>query len=295
MNSFHRGAFVRIFKAMSAPRLPRSSGLSPEEAAAEAEFATAIEADVEGHLESYESRFGKIINTDSAKLLYPPYADDPELRVKYSRAVYGPAKWLMNELFDRRARSPLVKKILFMAGGTASGKSSCAEPTESALRDADVIVDGTLSNAGLAKKQISEALSRKKVVRVIYIHCDVRTALRRAVRRALEINRTLSLDVFAGSHFHCRRTILELADTFTADPRFRFTAIDNSGDLREIPSHLAANFVTERKIHDLASLIEKVHIWFNEICDEYEEEHGRPIPNHIRSAFLTRGRNVSNT
>ncbi len=74
-----------------------------EEAAAEEMFAAAIEADVDGHLAGYERRFGKIINTDSAKLLFAPYADDPQLRVKFSRAAYGPAKWLMNELFERRA------------------------------------------------------------------------------------------------------------------------------------------------------------------------------------------------
>ncbi|MDF1814044.1 MAG: hypothetical protein P1V20_17705 [Verrucomicrobiales bacterium] len=49
------------------------------------------------------------------------------MRVKYSRATYGPAKWLMNEMFNRRVKSAETEFVIFMAGGTASGKSSCAE------------------------------------------------------------------------------------------------------------------------------------------------------------------------
>ena len=61
--------------------IPRSQSLTKEERKAEDEFASAIETDIDGFLGKYEERFGKIINTDSAKLLFPPYADDPELRV----------------------------------------------------------------------------------------------------------------------------------------------------------------------------------------------------------------------
>lgn len=280
---------------MDGPKIPRSPELSPDESAAEADFASAIEADVDGHLAQYDRRFGKIINTDSAKLLYKPYADDPKLRVKFSRAAYGPAKWLMNELFDRRVRNEEVRIVNFMSGGTASGKSSSAEPVASELAAADVIVDGTLSNQALAAKQVGLALELEKTIQVNYIHCDVRRALKRAVARAQKINRTLSLNVFAGSHFHCRCTMAYLLRTFGSNIDFSLTVIDNNQFPRRLPLTETEAFLEEYQISDLESLERDVDIWFAEVCDEYERENGNLIPPHIRAAFRTRGREVSKT
>ena len=194
--------------------IQRSDGLSEEESAAEEEFASAIESDIDGHLSEYEKRFGKIINTDSAKLLYQPYADDPILRVKFSRATYGPAKWLMNELFERRVRSQEVTQILFMAGGTAAGKSSCAESLGTILRDADLIVDGTMSNQVLSEKQIGTALfNRQRCRRGIYLlrrgHC-----LGAGGFEVAQDQSDPQSDVFAGSHFFCRKTMVHLLQKF---------------------------------------------------------------------------------
>lgn len=276
--------------------IPRTAEFgTADEVAAEEAFASAIEANVDAAITAYEERFGKVINTDSAKLLYAPYADDPELRVQFSRAVYGPAKWLMNELFERRVRDPEVKDVLFLTGGTASGKSSWVQSAGAMWRDADLVVDGTLSNRSLTESQITSVIRSGKRTRVVFVACDVRIALKRAVLRALQIHRTLSLKVFAGSHFHCRRTMDFVLNEFGASPQFRMTVVENSIDLTPIPQTEISRFIKEGQIPKLETLVKNVETWFQEICEEYESDHGSPIPDHVRQAFLTEGRDVSRT
>ena len=201
----------------------------------------------------------------------------------------------MNELFDRRVRSDQTEFVIFMAGGTASGKSSCAEVVGADLEKADIIVDGTLSNADLARSQIRLALELGKAVQVMYVFCEVKTALCRAVKRSLKINRTLSLNVFAGSHFHCRETIETLLQQFSDVPDFAIMVVDNRSKPVLIDQSEVRGFLEKMERHSLEKLGTQVYDWFKEFCENYERETGTPIPPNIRDAFLTKGREVSET
>ncbi len=152
------------------------------------------------------------------------------------------------------------------------------------------MVDGTLSNRELAEQQVRVALESGVAVRVSFVYCDVEIALARAVRRALEISRTLSLDVFAGSHYHCRQTMLHLLATFEPVPKFTLNVIDNSEAPTPIDHPLeVAEFLTSIQIESLEKLRQNVHRWFEQACKDYERDTGNAIPGFIKQGFLAKG------
>lgn len=284
------------FKRKPAFHIPRSEGLLPYEAAAENQFALAIENNLEDHLNTYRRKFGKTVNTDDAKNLYKPYAKNKSGLTRFSRATYAPAKALANELFRRELQSEFVEHVIFMGGGTASGKSSGIRVVESLFDSADLVLDGTLAALPTVRPQVLAAMDRGLVIDIVFIHCPFEIALRRALHRADELGRSLSLDVMAGSHFHSQKSLIALHDEFGGDDQFEAVVIDNSTDsepAQPFAIESGIEYIRELQYSDLDGLRQKASNLFHEACDEFHEEKGYQLPTTIRDTFLREGREVS--
>ena len=274
--------------------ITRNSELEPFEVAAENEFALAIENNLEDYVNSYWRKFGKTINTDEAKKFYKPYAKTKKGLTRYSRAVYAPAKALANELFRRALQSDFVEHVIFMGGGTASGKSSGIGVASQLFDQADLILDGTLASLPIVRRQVTSALKRDLLVDVVYIHCRLEVAIRRAVYRADKLGRSLSLDVMAGTHYHSQKSLIALYDEFGGNPAFGAMVIDNSEDYGSAQPFAIGNGVEYvRQYSDLDDLRRKASILFNKACDEFKQEKGRELPATIYETFLRPGRKVT--
>ena len=206
--------------------------LSAEEQIARARFYWRVLTARDTLLKEYCAKFhdakhrptALVLDTDAAKELCPEYARDAAARIRYSFCVYEPAKIFIRDLYRRTVEQPAVSYVLFFAGGTASGKSTASNAWHGKSR-----VDGTLSRFDEAHGQIRHAFAHGKQVIVTYIFCEIEIALRRAIERAVERGRALSLRRFAETHFHSQQTVLRLHECFGSRDDFHFRIIDKTG------------------------------------------------------------------
>ena len=104
-----------------------------------------VESNPEHFLLEYSKRFGNVLNADNAATLFDEYNVNP---AKYRVAVHPAAQWIRDELFRRTLAEPAVagnNRVVFTAGGNASGKSSTVAAS-GADAGAQIVLDSTFSN-----------------------------------------------------------------------------------------------------------------------------------------------------
>jgi len=116
-----------------------------------------LESSPERFLSRYKERFGNVLNADDAATLFDEYNQNP---AKYRVAVHPAAQWIRDELFRRALAQPAEagrNRVVFTAGGNASGKSSTVAAS-GAEAGAQIVLDSTFGNAGHARRLFNDAL-----------------------------------------------------------------------------------------------------------------------------------------
>jgi len=187
----------------------------------------ALDRQREEFLAEYVRRFGNVLNADNAAELFPEYAASLESRARFRVAVHPAAQWIRDELFDRALANPLVKEIVFTAGGNGAGKTSSAPM-------GDIVYDSTLNNAGHASGSIERCLSAGKQVQVAYIFRPIKDSFRGVLDRAKTEGRVVAIDTIIKTHTEAAKTAALLHDEYQNDPRVFFHFLDNSSEITHI-------------------------------------------------------------
>jgi hypothetical protein len=186
-----------------------------------------LKADPQGFVDRYRERFGDHFNPDNAAELFPEYSASRESRANYRAAVSGPAGWVADHAFQERLAEPDHVGVLFLAGGTGSGKSTVAGPESTKGR---IVFDSTFSTYGPAAQRMQEAVSSGRNVEVRYVYRDPIEAWEAAkVRTNNEgMGRVVPPSVHVNTHQGAARTIAQLAQEFASNPQVRFKYFENS-------------------------------------------------------------------
>jgi len=143
-----------------------------------------------------------IISADEIKKTLPHY--DPA----HSEDVHPASAKLADAMYVEALKERPEKKVILMAGGTASGKS---EYVAAYLETEDVIVfDGTLPTLQGATIKIKKA---QKAGKKVEVHLVLPTYLTVAFIVFLNRERKLAEEHFFRTHAKSRKTVLEIAKT----------------------------------------------------------------------------------
>ncbi len=263
---------------------------SKDERVVRARFERAIRTDYKKLKSAYLRRFGPVINTDSAKELSPEYGTD-DGRVRFSKCVYDPAKQLVDSIYAEEVVEERWATVMFLAGGAASGKTTAVAAWKNSTKNRKgnlnslLTVDGTLSNLTAASQQIELALETGHVVTIFYIYCPVELALFRALNRAVDLGRVLTLERFAQTHFDAQRTVLSLHETHqsNAGVEFAFMSVrENSAENTDLQNILESRYESFEAVLALANEAFK--------NEQYRRKvEGNPLPERIIAAFSPAG------
>ncbi|RYD39643.1 MAG: hypothetical protein EOP85_15600, partial [Verrucomicrobiaceae bacterium] len=121
----------------------------------------------------------RIVNTDDIRPLIPGYEDaNPHIRdVTYHKTA---SDITMRVLRKMAAEPPVTGKVLILAGGGGSGKSSVSRHFS---QDVDFTFDTTLSNKAAAEALISGIRASGRKPSVLYVHRNFATSFEHIIRR----------------------------------------------------------------------------------------------------------------
>lgn len=200
----------------------------------------------------YVSAFGKVVDPDQVKQMFPVFVADPSL----AAAVHEPSSELSKKIFTEMLRRNAGRPVVFTAGGGGSGKSE-AMPIAMAvagLSEPGLTFDSTLSSAKSAIKKIDEALASGAPVEIVYTNRPVDLAFRFAMSRS----RVVPLTVLAHAHVGASNTIRALDEHYRSNPNVVIRVINNLGDLEDMHEGRIADVPkydynqVERNLHDIA-------------------------------------------
>ncbi|RYD49225.1 MAG: hypothetical protein EOP85_02030, partial [Verrucomicrobiaceae bacterium] len=177
----------------------------------------------------------RIVNTDDFRPLIPGYNEaDPLTR---DTAFHPTASAITTRVLERMlAEPPVTGKVLVLAGGGGSGKST-------ALRvfspEADLIFDTTFSYPEYVDELRRKIHTSGRKIEVLYVHRRFPLAFKNIVRRYIDARenhagdspRIVPLSVAASAHIGAQEVALGLKET-------EITIMDNNGslsDLHDIP------------------------------------------------------------
>ena len=210
---------------------------------------------------AYLERYGRSVNTDDARELFPAY------RADRSRAglVQRPATELSERVYARLLDAGRGKggKVIFLAGGSGSGKTTALRRMMPEGPPDNVITfDGTFADRAADLRRIRQALDQGYEVSVIYVHVEdplqaLGNALARAEQMAAELGsgRTIRATELVALHAKARRAFVEVADRDGGRSRASdFTVVDNSGAIDEarpsLEGEAAVDFMRRRQLGD---------------------------------------------
>lgn len=217
------------------PQIEKSAiKLNPEQSRIEAESIKLVQENFPQMAAQYREKFGKTLNVDDARKLFPAYEASHESRLANAAAGHEPASALVKGIYETMMREPDPtgrNTVLFMAGGGGSGKTSTLRYNDAFkpfLDQAQVVVDGTLANPKSAAYRIDRALAADKNVQIVTIYRDPQAAFAHALERAQSTGRPVPLEAFAAAHEGYPKTIKLLQERYKGDPRVDFHFIDNN-------------------------------------------------------------------
>ena len=189
-----------------------------------------FDAAVEEYSAIKETKKGRLLDTDLARLLSPEYRADRNRAPE----VHEAASAFTQRLFEKRMQEMRERPgglVLFMAGGGGSGKSSAETLLDDVFNRANTIVDGTLSGYEKAMRNIQLALDSGQAVMIAYVYREPVDSLVGGVfKRAMDPTngRTVVLDALVKGHAGSNETVLKLQKDFADNPLFDVVAVDNS-------------------------------------------------------------------
>lgn len=203
--------------------LVRDTSLSPEHGAIEKAAYEQIASNPTKIVQDYFERFGKTIDPDNVKEMFPAYANDKSL----AAAVHEPSSYLSKLIFTQALKENKGKPVLFTAGGGGSGKSEAGDMARSILgvKEGGLVFDSTLSSLKSATKKIDEARASGAPVDIIYTNRQVNDAFKFAMGR----DRVVPISVLAKAHAEASETIRKLQEHYKDDPEVQITVINNHG------------------------------------------------------------------
>jgi Zeta toxin len=191
-------------------------------------------------IDKYINLYGKNVNTDDARELFPAYQADRSR----AAAVHAPSTELSKNVYAKLLdeNRAAVDEVIFLAGGGGSGKTTALKKMVLDQGTDDVITfDGTFANPSSNKERIKQALDNGYEVSVVYVHVEnplkaLANALDRAERMAAEkgSGRTIPTAQLIEQHAKARQAFVDAAKEMKSDPRVTFQVIDNSGTLDDI-------------------------------------------------------------
>ena len=154
-----------------------------------------------------QSRSGKIISADVARLLAPEFRTWSG-RVRHTPATGAPAgayahDRLMRELQDRGGR----RTLLITAGGAGAGKTSQLR-AQTAI--ADLIFDNQLREVSRAREILKTALRHDWQVEIVYVHRPFADVVRAVIERSQRTGRWNWLYELPAAHIEAQRTVVTL-------------------------------------------------------------------------------------
>lgn len=174
------------------------------------------EVSVDEQVKKYEERFGNVINTDNAKLLFVNDGYDPH-DAESVKQFHVKAGEIVRNLFDKLLKDRKGKGngfVVFTGGGNGSGKSSVM--TGDIVKNADFVFDSAMVNYEAAKKSIQQVIDNGQTPLLAFVYRNPADAWFNGV-----LKRNQSADghivpdgVFANTHAVARDTFLKLVDEF---------------------------------------------------------------------------------
>ncbi len=166
---------------------------------------------------------GLLLNPDAARELSPHYATVDQ-RLAFTAATECPALRYVTDRFYRTVRArpsdrdaPL--RVLFLAGGPASGKTQVAAHHH-ARGTADLILDARLDDLDAAARMIDTALMYGWTPSVLYVHRVFNYAMKDMLDRAARFGRFVPLAPglpqpdLATLHVRAQRTLVALHNRY---------------------------------------------------------------------------------
>ncbi|MBQ4330143.1 MAG: hypothetical protein IJC27_10525 [Lentisphaeria bacterium] len=148
----------------------------------------------------YLRNFGRIINTDCAKMAfikdgYAPH--DPESVAQFHPAASAVVKSLIRKMFAEISSGDTV---IFMAGGNGSGKSTFCDGIKPYLEE-DWVIDATLASLETARNTLEEVFALGANAVIIHIIRDANEAWENGVlKRAAHGSHCTPRNVFEHTH-----------------------------------------------------------------------------------------------
>jgi hypothetical protein len=241
-------------KLVEPVRIERGASLSnPDEQAMRERTVSRLESDPESHLSEYTKRFGNVLNADNAATLFDEYNGNPG---KYRVAVHPAAQWIRDELFKRAIARPAPEggnRVVFTAGGNASGKSSALTAT-GADTGAHVVLDSTLSNGEHAERLVDDALKARKAVTILYVNRPLDASLKGMIERAGTEGRVVTINQLIRSQRGAAETVQGLWREYGSDPRVTFHFLNNAVDETTeggIKTAIPEGYTENRRLNEL--------------------------------------------
>ena len=164
----------------------------------------------------YLRNFGRIINTDCAKMAfikdgYMPY--DPESVAKFHPDSSAVVKLLISKMF---AEISPGKTVIFMAGGNGSGKSTFCDGIRPYL-EGDWVIDATLASLEAAHRTLEEVFAIGANAVIIHIIRDPEEAWENGVlKRAAHGSHCTPRNVFEFTHKTVADNVATLEQEFAS-------------------------------------------------------------------------------
>lgn len=199
-------------------------------------FIEMISRDVKASVRDYVKRFSNRVDADNARRLFPPFDTSRESRQSLTPITGRTANVLAQEVYLSLLENPALLNssggmpdgpVLFLAGGSGSGKSSSVAPGKA--KAYAIIVDSVLGNKNRAIKQIDMAVAKGRKVIIQYVHQPLESAVENTLERALDPKdgRIVPAHVVAASHLNAQKTLFELLAHYEGQPNVEFQIIDH--------------------------------------------------------------------
>lgn len=221
-----------------------------------------------------DSEGGKVLNTDTARELFPAYN---MARSLHAASVHEPASFFIKKLYaERLAEQPAegeLPVVLFTAGGAGAGKSfGLNNVMPEAKSQAQIVYDTNMAGAKSAISKIDQALAAGKNISIVYVARDVPDAFEGAVKRAngqeakfgKGNGRTVPMGTFIDTHIGARETIAKVAKHYEGNPRVSVQFIMNG----KTPKATTLNELPDIPRGDYNAIHEKL----NGILDRHKAE-----------------------
>ncbi|MGN0844831.1 MAG: zeta toxin family protein, partial [Kiritimatiellia bacterium] len=201
-----------------------------------------------------------ILSGDEVRKTMPGY-DRLDWSTHVDRSGYVGAR--LEEQFQRLLKERKGKgngTVVFLAGGNGAGKSTCVEAAE--LQNADFVIDSTLGNIDVAKKQIDAILANGQTPVIHFVYRAPGQALEGIRNRVKSGGHIVSPLSFANSHVKSRETLRLLSDTY--GDRIQIRIYDNS--VESVPELTLEQLEAKRK-PDHAKLREEANFYLGHLRD----------------------------